>query len=133
MVFKNQALNSLSEVKHLCTKKTTPGFGGSLFLCPILYFCLRRLVADTFCNDLLKAIPKPKVTNPPAAKTTPKWLLSLPVFGTEKVAVANGSVGVVSGGSVGVFVGVPPGSCGVSSGGGVDVLVGVFVGVLEGK
>jgi len=76
----------------------------------IFYFCLRRLVADTFCNDLLKAMPNPKVTNPPAAKTTPKWLLSLPVLGTEKVAVANGSVGVVSGGSVGVIVGVPPGS-----------------------
>lgn len=90
-------------------------------------------MTDTFCNDLLKAIPIPRVTNPPAAKRAPKWLFSLPVFGTEKVAVANGSVGVVSGGSVGVFVGVPPGSCGVSSGGVVEVLVGVFVGVLEGK
>ena len=106
----------------------------------IYYFCLRRLVADIFCNVLLKAMPKPKVTNPPAAKTAPKWLLSLPVLGTEKVAVANGSVGVLpgscgvsSGGVVDVIVGVPPGSCGVSSGGLVEVLVGVFVGVLEGK
>lgn len=78
-------------------------------------------MTDTFCNDLLKAIPIPRVTNPPAAKRAPKWLFSLPVFGTEKVAVANGSVGVL------------PGSCGVSSGGVVEVLVGVFVGVLEGK
>ena len=90
-----------------------------------------RLVTFAFLRSVDKARPKLKVTIPVITKPGPnRLLLSRPVFGTEKVAEAMGSVGVTdsvgSGVIVGVSVGVFVGETGVL----VGVLVGVFVGDL---
>ena len=79
----------------------------------------------------MRARPKPIVNDPARIKPGPTKLSSAPVFGTEKVAVAIGVVGVTvgvwlgSGVDVGVSVGVTTVAVGVN----VGVLVGVLVGV----